>query len=125
MDNLLNNAIKRELIKKPSSHFTDKVMDKVFQIKNMPEYSPIISKKGWAFISLVMLLLVSALVIFQPLSVEETSRLVFLDNILQKINSFDFSTFNMLDNVNLLVVSAVSLVVFLLLFFDTLFIKKR
>jgi hypothetical protein len=125
MDELVKQAIKRELVRKPSKGFTDRVMGQVFKLKEIPVYKPLISKGVWVFIGVLFVLFVFGLFLIQPENSTEVTQLAFIDKIKQYFETVEFRKFDYLENINFLLIAIVSFVVFLLLFFDTLFFKKR
>ncbi|MDA3928376.1 MAG: hypothetical protein PF541_05415 [Prolixibacteraceae bacterium] len=125
MDELVKQAIKRELVRKPSKGFTDRVMGQVFKLKEIPVYKPLISKGVWVFIGVLFVLFVFGLFLIQPENSTEVTQLAFIDKIKQDFETVEFRKFDYLENINFLLIAIVSFVVFLLLFFDTLFFKKR
>lgn len=125
MNDILKKAIERELIKKPSASFTDEVMDAIFAQNTVPAYQPLISAKGWVVIGVVMISVIAMVLSVMPNSANNSFQLVFLDNIESYFKSIHFKIPDLFSGVNLIVVSGVSLAIFLLLFFDTLFLRRK
>ena len=125
MDELLKRAIDKELIKKPANDFTDSVMNKVFALEKAREVQPLLSKKAWV---VILVGLVIFFVLILTSSAEEAApayQFNFIERISEFINTVELKEVNLFSGINLILVSATSLVIFLLLFFDSVFFKKN
>lgn len=125
MDDLLKKAISRELLKKPSDGFTDKVMKDVFILKDIKPYQPLISKKVWLFFLVLFVAFFIVILLRQSEANIETSKLAFLDDFSQQMELFDFKMTELFSRVNFLIIAAISFVIFLLLTFDVYLFRKE
>lgn len=124
MDEQVKKAIQRQLIRKAPSGFSSRVMNEVYRLSVVKPYQPIISRTAWWVIG-ALLLLFTAFLVFYPKEVKlRTDESALMQKLSQSVEALDFSWLNVFEGANLLVVAIVSLVIFLLLFFDTYFYKK-
>lgn len=125
MDDILKKAISRELLKKPSIGFTDKVMKDIFILKEIKPYQPLISKKVWVFLLVLFVAFFIVIFLRQSEANIEISTLSFIDDFSHQMELFDFKVTELFSRVNFLIISAISFVIFLLLTFDIYLFKKE
>ncbi|MBN2807424.1 MAG: hypothetical protein JXR22_12275 [Prolixibacteraceae bacterium] len=124
MEENIQKAIQQQLIRKAPAGLSNRVMDEVFRLATAKPYQPIISKTMWWIIGAVAALF-TALLLFLPQQTTNISgETGMVSDFVQRLDSLDFSWLTVPGNVNLLVISAVSLAIFLLLFFDTYLFRK-
>jgi hypothetical protein len=124
MDKFLNKAIENELVKKPSQDFSDKVMTRIFELKDKKVFQPLISNKIWilAFVGFASIIGVSVLVNPQDAG---SSKFDFISKLGHFISTIQFPKIDFFMNINLLIISGVCLALFLLLFFDLVLFHKK
>ena len=117
MNDRLKKAIEKELMQQPSAKFTDKVMEEVFSLETVKSYKPLISKTVWVLLGILTVVFLAVL-LSQPATTESTQP-DFMNSMVKQIEAFEFKLPAFLNHVNLLTVSAVSLVIFLLISADS------
>jgi len=124
MDNLLNKAIERELVRKPSQDFSNKVMSQIFELKGKKEFQPLISKRIWIVAIIGFLSILGTVILLKPQDTGNSEFDVF-SKLGTFISSIPFPKIDFFMNVNLLIIAGVCLALFLLMFFDLVLFKKR
>ena len=125
MNKELKKAIKQELIVSPSSNLSDNVMKEIFALDTPKSDQPLISKTVWIVCSILFVGLVVLLFILEPGASSEISKYGFIDKVTQNITSLEFQVPAFLSQANLLMISAISLAIFLLISLDFFFSKGR
>jgi hypothetical protein len=124
MDERIKKAIEHELIRKPSAGFSDKLMERIFQLPQSIRVEPLISRNGWYFIATLSVIVFSTLLYtYTPSDTSNGKMLeswsntmaVFVEKILSL--SYEFQS--------MLVLAVVVFSVFILLTFDLFLGKKR
>ncbi|MFA9392023.1 MAG: hypothetical protein ACERKD_19595 [Prolixibacteraceae bacterium] len=125
MDEIVKKAIQNSLIRKPSKGFSDEVMEQIYLLKTAKPYQPLISKTGWVILCSILVMLISVLLFFRPEVADVASTWNFYGHLSKTVESVDLPRFSVFSSLNLLLIAAISMVIFLLLFFDNYLIKKR
>jgi hypothetical protein len=124
MDKYLNKAIENRLLRKPSQGFSDKLMTQIFELKVSIKYKPLISIKIWIGMALAFFAIIVVSVLKKPQS-DDQSKFDFFSKIGNFFSSIQLPKIDFFMNFNMLLVSAVCLALFLLLFFDLVLFRKK
>jgi hypothetical protein len=124
MDKLLKKAIENELIRKPSQGFSDKVMSQIFELREKIEFQPLIPKRIWIGMAFTFAAIFGVSIFINP-QLDVESKFDFFAKIESFFSSVQLPKIDFFMNVNLLVISAVCLALFLLLFFDLVLFRKK
>jgi hypothetical protein len=124
----LKKAIENEFVRKAPKGFSDKVMDKIFEIKAELKFKPLISKWGWFGIIAGVLAVVA--VVFKTPVAEESSGggffAPYFEKASQHVGDVNFQLPGFLSDMNLMMLlMGVSLALFLLVGFDLLLFNRK
>jgi hypothetical protein len=124
MDKLLKQAIENKLVRKPSQDFSDKVMSRVFELNGKKDFQPLIPLKIWIGSTIAFASVIVISVLIKP-DAEGEGTFDFFTKITNFISSIPLPKIDFFMNFNLLIISAICLALFLLLFFDLVLFKKK
>jgi hypothetical protein len=111
IEDILKKAMKSSKIERPSPNFTDNIMSKVEALEAQKiSYQPLISKKSWVTLSVLVLLIVSIL-LFR----ESDSQSAYLEALFHYIK-MDLSFINFNSNFNIPEIFMYGILLFGLLF---------
>lgn len=124
MEEMIKKSIQKEMIKDPSSDFTDKVMNEIFELKASTVSKPLISKGIWSLIGFSLMTLSLFAFFAKP---QSTSNFEFAG--LLKIKSFfssvHFPNVDLSLHVNLYVVSGACIAIVLLTIVDVVLFRRK
>lgn len=124
MEEQIQKAIQQKLIRKAPSGLSDRIMHEVYRLSVVKPYQPIISRTAWWVIG-VFLLVFMTFLFFYPKEIKlPAEESLLMQKVSQSAEALDFSWLFVFEGANLLAIAAVSLMIFLLLFFDAYFFKK-
>jgi hypothetical protein len=124
MDKLLKQAIENRMVRKPSQDFSDKVMSRVFELNEKKVSQPLIPLKIWIGSAIAFALIIGISVLAKP-EVGGESKFDFFSKVSSYISSIPLPKIDFFMNFNLLIIAAVCLALFLLMFFDLVLFRKK
>ncbi|MBN1927498.1 MAG: hypothetical protein JW798_16820 [Prolixibacteraceae bacterium] len=128
MNEELKKALENEFVRKAPKGFSDKVMDKIFEIRQAIIVKPLISKWGW-FAIIVACMAFIAFLFKLPVTEKEPVNnplMPVLETITQQAEKISFQMPDFLLNANImLLVFGVSIAILLLVGFDRLLFNKK
>ncbi|HPR32616.1 MAG TPA: hypothetical protein PLK12_10985 [Prolixibacteraceae bacterium] len=127
MEESIKRAAEKEFVKKAPDHFTDKVMQSVFECSIKPVVKPLISTRGWILVAVFIVGLV-VLVVQTPLSSDADSSSWFslsrLEPFLNRLPEWSFQLPEKLTGSSLFVLMSVSLALLFLFSFDLILSRR-